>query len=215
MSTQKTGFFVILLVLQAGRSFADDPAHACSSARPTEALAAVDSLLEHMKQRFERVEDEAKAKYDQKKPVEDPNRDKKILESAATNARKASIDGALAKSFVQAQIDAGKLMQQKLFERWKKELVDGYDDTQELENETWPQLDLLDEQLLNDFAKISRASKCVNFCEALNARVPEILGKAAEADILRLALKPLLEMSTVGDDTGCCHLNLDLDNKSN
>src|SRR5262245_2301716 len=70
--------------------------------------AAVDRLLGLIKERLDVAPDVARTKWNTKSPIDDPARDKQIVDGVASAAAEYGLDPQVASSFFSAQIEASK-----------------------------------------------------------------------------------------------------------
>jgi chorismate mutase len=94
--------------------------------QPSEGLteqeaAAVDRTLDLMNERLALMPAVAKAKWNDKREIADPEREAKLLGAVAARAQEKGWDADFLRSFVAAQIEAAKLVQQDHFTRWRNE----------------------------------------------------------------------------------------------
>ncbi len=124
-------------------------------ARPADAhtLAAqeeqqLQQLLLLMEQRLHVALPVAQAKWNSGAPLDDPARERQILQEVAPRAAQAGVEPALAAAFFQSQFDAGKLLQHKLHAQWRAQQRAPFAEAPELGHSVRPLLDRLTPQLL-------------------------------------------------------------------
>src|SRR4051794_3177508 len=93
------------------------PMPACRQA-PTEDRS-LDRLLVLMGQRLEVMHDVARYKWARKSPIEDPARERALLDDVAEGGRRLGLEPETTRSFFAAQIEAAKLIQRADFRRWE------------------------------------------------------------------------------------------------
>ena len=96
----------------------------------------------------------AQAKWNSGAPIDDPVREKQILDSVTRQAAEAGLNAAFAQRFFQAQFDAGKLIQRKLHEQWRTEKHAPFSPVPDLARDVRPVLDELTPQLIAALIKI-------------------------------------------------------------
>lgn len=122
----------------------------CQSVAPpaTPEQAALKQLLILVDQRLAVAPLVAKAKWNSGAPIDDPAREKLILDAVAVQAAQAGVNAAFAREFFQAQFDAGKLMQAKLHEQWRLAGQPHFIDAPDLGRDIRPVLDRLTPQII-------------------------------------------------------------------
>jgi len=90
------------------------------SAAATESAEKLQRLRAVMTERLVIMEQIARTKWNAGLPVEDRNREAEILEKTTAMAVGEGLDPELATRVVRAQIEAAKIVQNALFERWRK-----------------------------------------------------------------------------------------------
>jgi chorismate mutase len=83
--------------------------------------AAVDRTLDLVNKRLALMPAVAKAKWNDKREIADPQREAKLLDAVAARAQEKGWDGDVCRAFVAAQIEAAKLVQEDHFTRWRNE----------------------------------------------------------------------------------------------
>jgi chorismate mutase len=152
---------------------------------------ALDRLLGLMRQRLLVAHDVARFKWSQGKPISDPAREAKLLEEVAALGRDRGLDPHFVRSFFTAEMEAGKLLQQADFDRWR---ADGRDRT-----EAGPDLaalrasiDQLDVELLDALAAVGPLPFPEDRREVLKQRAAAVLdGHGIDEDVRARALQPL------------------------
>lgn len=82
-------------------------------------FAQADSLEQLVGKRLELSAEVAKAKWNRGDPIEDPAREKQLLDRVALLAEEFDVPGELAREFFRQQIEDSKKLQRQLFERWR------------------------------------------------------------------------------------------------
>ncbi|MFO0928318.1 MAG: gamma subclass chorismate mutase AroQ [Gemmataceae bacterium] len=80
--------------------------------------AAVDRLLARMNERLAVMPDVARWKWNMRRPITDPPRERALLDDVARRGAARGLDPAFVRRFFAAQIDAAKEMQQAAIARW-------------------------------------------------------------------------------------------------
>ncbi|AMO99880.1 putative chorismate mutase [Collimonas arenae] len=122
---------------------------ACQSVPPSLTIAdseQIDQLLILIDQRLAVAPQVAKAKWNSGAAINDPPREKLILEDVVTQAD--GLDPAFVRKFFQAQFDASKALQQELQDQWRAEGRDKFDQVADLGRDVRPVLDKLTPQLI-------------------------------------------------------------------
>jgi chorismate mutase, putative len=97
----------------------------------------------------------AKSKWNTKAPIDDPIREKIILDSVGVKAKKLGIDEGFAIAFFQAQFEAGKKVQRQFHNQWLAENKGPFNPSPNLANEVRPILDSLTPYLLMELKKLN------------------------------------------------------------
>lgn len=90
-------------------------AHGAGAAGPAGRLAALRTV---MTERLALMTDVARFKWNEKLPIEDRDREAVVLDATVAEAVAAGLDPSRARSLVEAQITAAKLVQTDLFDTW-------------------------------------------------------------------------------------------------
>lgn len=124
---------------------------ACTAARKPD--TALDTLLDTVERRLALADGVALLKWDQNMPVQAVARERQILDRVAEAATDHQLDPRRATGFFADQIEASKLVQYALLNRWQ--LKQQAPDTPRLDLKTAlrPQLDALQHQLLSDLQR--------------------------------------------------------------
>ncbi|MEU6751706.1 chorismate mutase [Spirillospora sp. NPDC046719] len=153
---------------------------------PARADAGLAPLVDVAARRLDVADLVAAAKWGTGKPIEDPAREQRILDSVAERSAAMGIDPETAQRIFRDQIEAGKLVQRGLFARWAVRPGDVPAHRPDLEKEVRPLLDQITGELLADLRETQdarRAPSCraelvkaVGWVEA--ARRPDTLHRA-------------------------------------
>jgi len=113
-----------------------------------EVRASLDELLTLIERRLAVAPLVARAKWNSGAPIDDPARERQILDRVTAQAQQASVDAALARAFFQSQFDAGKLIQRHLHQQWRRESQPPFADAPNLARDVRPVLDELTPRLI-------------------------------------------------------------------
>ncbi|HUY87891.1 MAG TPA: gamma subclass chorismate mutase AroQ [Pirellulales bacterium] len=116
--------------------------------------AAADALLELMRERLLVMHDVARWKWNAKRPIADPQREQALLAELGRRGADYGLAPAEVRSFMRAQIEAGKLVQEADWRQWEAEGRETFADAPDLQAELRPKIDRLSEQLLATYAKL-------------------------------------------------------------
>jgi chorismate mutase len=161
-------------------------------ARPAAAPpAGLDRLLGLMRQRLLVAHDVARFKWSQGKPISDPAREAKLLEEVVALGRDRALDPPLVRSFFTAQMEAGKLLQQADFDRWRAEGRDRGEAGPDLAT-LRSRIDQLDVELLGALAAAGPLPLPEGRREVLKQRAAAVLdGDGIGEEVRARALQPL------------------------
>ncbi|MET8471343.1 chorismate mutase [Streptomyces sp. NPDC006422] len=126
---------------------ASRPAHA-----DPRALAAITSLAT---ERLALADKVAAAKYGTDAPIDDPARERQILDDVAKRSADLGIDPAYAQSVFRDQIEANKVVQRGLYARWDAHPEQRPTERPDLAKEVRPQLDRITTQLLDALRNVA------------------------------------------------------------
>jgi chorismate mutase len=115
-------------------------------------LTKLDRLTGVMSRRLAISEDVARVKWNTKAPVEDLPREQAVLASVRKLAVQAKLDPDRVAAFFAAQIEASKVVQNALIERWTAERRPPFTNAPDLARDLRPQLDRLTFDLLAAYA---------------------------------------------------------------
>ncbi len=133
----------------------------------------------------------AKSKWNSGASIDDPARERQILDDVVRRAMEAGLDPALATRFFQAQFDAGKLVQRRLHAQWRAQQRGPFSPAPDLAREVRPVLDRLTPQLIAVLQALQPILRQPDAGIRL-AAVAECW-RNADADVRAIALQPLLE----------------------
>jgi chorismate mutase len=141
------------LLLSATVGCAPSAGESKSSPAATESVAASDAFVELMRERLLLMHDVARWKWNAKQPISDPEREKVLLEELERRGADHGLAPDEVRSFIWAQIEAGKLVQQADWRQWEVEEREVFADAPDLQTELRPKIDRLSEQLLAAYAE--------------------------------------------------------------
>jgi len=163
------------------------------SATPTASeQAAASHLLILIDQRLAVAPLVAKAKWNSGAPIDDPVREKSILDAVANQATQAGVDAAFAREFFQAQFDAGKLIQVKLHEQWRLAGQAHFADAPDLGRDVRPLLDQLNPQIIAALAAMSPALHHLSTAEYFDVQGKNLVRGDVGGAVREIALRPLV-----------------------
>ncbi|SIP96801.1 chorismate mutase [Chryseobacterium sp. RU37D] len=130
----------------------------------------------------------AKSKWNTKKAIDDPVREKIILDSIEVQSKKMGINRVFAHSFFQAQFEAGKIKQRQLHDKWKTENQGLFNPVPDLATEVRPILDSLNPLLLLQLKKIN----CnIQSLKRWRKEARKIVDISYDNQIVETAIKPV------------------------
>lgn len=104
----------------------------------------IDGLLTLIDQRLEVAEKVAQAKWNSGAPINDPVRERQILDDLTASLTHANADDkSFMRRFFQAQFNAGKIIQTALHEQWRREAHPRFVNPPDLARDIRPELDRL------------------------------------------------------------------------
>lgn len=133
----------------------------------------------------------AKSKWNTQKPIDDPAREKIILDSVEVKAQKMSLDTKLASAFFKAQFEAGKIEQRRLHKEWKSQNLGLFNPVPDLATEVRPVLDSLTPQLLVELKKLNMQSEYCKSLERLRTNARKTIDSRFSDEIVNVAIEPI------------------------
>ena len=112
-------------------------------------------------------------KWDKAQPVEDSTREQQVLTSVRQAASRHGLDPERAAAFFADQIEANKLVQYALLERWHATNSAPDVARQNLQSEIRPLLDKLQEQMLEKLAQFEPGNCAAEIAKNLDARADD------------------------------------------
>ncbi|MBM3110943.1 chorismate mutase [Pseudomonas sp. P66] len=126
----------------------------CPSAAPAD--TPLSRLLDSVEQRLDVSEQVALSKWDSRQPVQAPERERQVINQAQSQATRFGIDAQRAGLFFSDQIEANKLLQYHALSRWHAAGSAPQTQRIDLAKQLRPQLDRLQEVLLEELAEFDR-----------------------------------------------------------
>jgi chorismate mutase len=152
------------------------------------AQTATTGLLGLMEERLAIQTSVAQYKWNAKQPIEDREREAALLATVAKLAPAQGLSPDLATDFFRAQIEAGKIVQQALFQRWQGSGQGPFAEAPDLAGTIRPALDRLTPALLAALA-VSLPELSGGDAQVRLTDVPEAWRELPEA--WRIAVEPL------------------------
>lgn len=120
---------------------------------------AVEQLLQAQVRRLELMHDVARWKWNSGHAIEDPAREKALLQAILPQCKAAGLDVEFARSFFRAQIEAAKVVQEEDFRAWKASSQGPFADVPDLTTQLRPQIDASTQELV---AALARAAPLIS-----------------------------------------------------
>jgi chorismate mutase len=133
----------------------------------------------------------AKSKWNTKAPIDDPVREKVILDSVKSKAQKMGLDENVAIHFFQAQFEAGKMVQRQLHNQWQKRNQPPFNPAPDLATEVRPVLDSLTPLLLLELKKNKTHTLDAQSITKLRKDARKIISPEFTNDVVETAIQPL------------------------
>lgn len=134
----------------------------------------LDPLCRLMGERLALMPDVARHKWNSRTPIEDPARERQIIDGLKRDAESFGVPAMWAERFFRAQIEAAKVIQREHFARWEKAGQGRFEAVTDLASVIRPRLDGLTARLLRELAAVWPA-----------------LSDRAQAERISRALQPL------------------------
>src|SRR6185503_1356082 len=158
--------------------------------------APVDRLLGLIKERLDAAPAVARTKWNTKAPIEDPARDKQILDEVSKGATEYGLDRQAARTFFMAQIDASKVVQNALHAEWTATGQQPFANVADLGKDIRPVLDRLTPAMMRALAEALPVLQQRGGRRLLEAQTRAIVAKAPGGEAaVREAVAPLLTLS--------------------
>jgi chorismate mutase len=144
--------------------------------------AVVQELLEAMLGRLEVMHEVARYKWNARQPINDPERERRLLEALERRGKQFGLPVDEARPLMQAQIDAGKLIQQADWDEWQRIEREPFSDAADLQTELRPRIDRISEKLLEAYAKLRHELSKSGARESLRRQAERALREAGFND---------------------------------
>lgn len=164
---------------------------ACASSPPSAMRSNVRQLLALQKSRLDVAGTVARSKWNSGAPIDDPARERIILDDVARRARDMGLDEQWTRRFFQDQFDAGKLVQRDLHRQWRQEQRPPFSNPPDLGLEVRPVLDRLTPEILAVLTQLQGRQCDPSVTRALQELTPEILGDAYPTPVQSKAIEAL------------------------
>ena len=159
------------------------------------ALQKIDSLLGLIDQRLAIAAEVAKSKWNSGGAVDDPEREKQLLEAISVQAKAmAANDLTFISNFFQNQFDAGKIIQTRLLMHWLASYPDDYkfNDAPDLMKDIRPKLERLNPELISALLEVQPLLNQAAMRSYLSTRAGQIIRNDVNGEARRTALTTLL-----------------------
>jgi chorismate mutase len=164
-----------------------------SSVGHAPAEKAIDELLRLVQQRLSLMHDVARWKWANHTPIEDPAREKSLLDDLAERGRALGLDPAITRTFFRGQIEAAKLIQRTDFGRWETDRQGPQGEPPDLASVLRPRIDGLNGELLAALAKVKPPLIGRDVVARLQSRAHQlVVGDAIDAEARAAAIAPLV-----------------------
>jgi chorismate mutase len=185
-----------LFMLAGGIVLATGPATA-SAARQD---AALDALLNLMRERLLLMHEVAKWKWNAAKPINDAGRERELLAALERKGAAYGLRPKQVRAFLAAQIKAAKLIQEADFNAWKESGQGKFSDARDLTTDLRPELDKLSDQMLGQLAKVAPLLGDEETKTNVARRAKSALrGDGINDEVRTVAIRPLLADSAEAD----------------
>jgi chorismate mutase len=160
------------------------------------ATATVDRLLGLIKERLDAAPEVARTKWNTKAPIQDPSRDKQIIDLVAQGASEYGLDPQVAGTFFVGQIEASKVVQNTLQAEWTARRQPPFPKVAGLGTDIRPVLDRLTPAMMRALAEALPVLQQRGGRRLLEAQTTAILAEAPGGEpAVREAVAPLLTLS--------------------
>jgi chorismate mutase-like protein len=154
----------------------------------------LDELLLAMNKRLAIMPDVARAKWNDGRPIQDARRESALLDHIAEEAVQHKLDAAQVRRLFGAQIEAARLLQQNLFDQWRRDDQGKFTDVPDLVEVLRPRIDKANRELLGAFERCSAELSGAAVRERMQRRAASLLTGPGINDAVRAAaLRPLLD----------------------
>lgn len=147
-------------------------------------------LFHLMNKRLELAFLVAKIKWNTKEPINDPTREKYILDIVKIRGQKLGLDESFVNDFFKAQFEAGKIIQKRLHKQWNTAKQPYFEKTPNL-NEIRPLLDSLNSNILIELRKLEPNSYNKQKIIEMYKKAYKIMNSDFDNQIIITALQPI------------------------
>ncbi|HET6881972.1 MAG TPA: gamma subclass chorismate mutase AroQ [Pirellulales bacterium] len=171
---------------------AQTPTAVARASSTTGSDAALHGLLHLMRERLLIMHEVAKWKWNEGQSIADPERERQLLADLERRGLVYGLSRERTRAFMEAQIEAGKLVQEADFAAWQKEEMGKFPDARDLKTELRPVIDDVSDQLLSQLAKLPTPGS-----EAAKSKIEDqadavLHGDGIDDAVRAAALRPLL-----------------------
>ncbi|MYW90754.1 gamma subclass chorismate mutase AroQ [Amycolatopsis rubida] len=175
---------LVRVVAACGLAVAVMPSAAASTATPTSTAPArvshggLTPLVNLVAARILLADKVAAAKFGTSTPIEDPKRERQVLDDAAARADAVGIDKLRTVEFFRAQIEQSKVVQRGLYGLWTRHPELAPTRRPDLGKEVRPELDRITAQFIDQLAATGKLRRSTTVCEVslAAAEVQAIVG---------------------------------------
>ncbi|NVJ96947.1 MAG: gamma subclass chorismate mutase AroQ [Alphaproteobacteria bacterium] len=179
-------------------SLADSKSLSVSFSKPKQDHNLKVAALRHaIANRLAVMADVARYKWNNKLPIEAPQREAKIIDATVRRATKMDLDPAFARKAVSMQMAASKLLQQELFDAWTAHNQPAFTEVPSLADEIRPKIDVLTGQLLE---AAGQAEFLMEFCLPQQTMAVKPTGADYSEAVWQAAVSGFMP------DTDCIHI---------
>lgn len=152
--------------------------------------ASIDILLRLMQRRLMLMHDVARWKWNERRPIEDPARERELLDNVTEQGWTRGLAAAFVRSFFAGQVEAAKLVQRSDFDRWRAFQQEPFRNTIELTS-LREGIDGLDSELIEALVASGRDLSGVGRQELLGWADQILVGEGLDGMARVLAMEPL------------------------
>lgn len=183
-------FFCILAFILCIQGFSSPVCATYQSIEDYQIEKNVDQLLLLIQKRLSIMHEVARAKWNQKAPIEDKEREQQILATLVEQSRQYGLDGQFVAKFFQAQIDAAKAIQNMDFALWQSQEKGPFEQVFSLKDHLRLYIDEINQDMLALLGKIYETGS-INSQMVLNRPLSTRESDRIEQKIWLIALSPL------------------------
>ena len=149
-------------------------------------------MLELIQQRLAIADDVARVKWNTGAAIEDPPRERAIIDAIGRQAPDYGLSAGAAQDFFRAQIEASKIVQRARFGEWRAASQPKFTNVRDLKTDIRPALDALTHAMLSALAAAMPALRSPGAGATVEARAALLITGAAER---AEAVAPLVRIS--------------------